>query len=136
MIKLRIGQSVDTSATCTKPTYGMNYETAKQLKDAGFLQRPQGSFVSRYEGIDGKIYELLFQYVEGKETEGLIYAPTLEELIEACGDSVYLCCETVGGRRIYVAAQELKTNGDWVNSRAGDTPKIAVARLWLALNQK
>lgn len=101
----------------------MNYELAKQLKDAGF---PLDSGAGHSEFITkdipmGQAYWLYF--------------PTLEELIEACGD------ETIQLR--------------YYSSRISNTPSIrrcvakikdtlgigwsleeAVARLWLALKRK
>jgi hypothetical protein len=89
----------------------MNYELAQELRDAGFPLR------IRLNRLIQKVLE----------------APTLEELIEACGD-----------RELVLSKHESAVDGkyEW---RAivlhqeplvfGATPVEAIARLWLALNK-
>ena len=90
----------------------MKYELAKELKDGGFPQNP-----FHHPGM--------YSY-ETKGGEGRAYAPTLEELIEACGESFEMFDRFGKGWRAVGA-----------NSTAyGATPTEAVARLWLALNKK
>ena len=96
----------------------MNYELAKKLKDAGFLQLTKGRFVEAplHDGIN----------VFLKQEDVFIYAPTLEELIEACGKDFFNVTFTgetysASGMRIGVS---------------GKTPSEAVANLWLKLNKK
>lgn len=91
----------------------MNYELAKKLKEAGFpLKQDTYEAFAHVEG---------FRYV----------LPTLEELIEACG-------EEIGG---IVRSKEgnlwstLDRAGDYALPFS-DTPKEAVANLWLKLNKK
>ncbi len=96
----------------------MNYELAKRLKDAGFpfeeCSLTDCSYVGpSLDGDNGKNY----------------HYPTLEELIEACGDEFDFLHMT-------------PTRGSWAcHSQsneafgAGSTPTEAVARLWLALNK-
>lgn len=120
----------------------MPFELAKQLKDAGF---PQGRLPDNPFSM---IYPKDQQWIEGgfpksfphefptalhvDDTEGKLkigaYAPTLEELMEACGTPFYLQTtpEWTAG----------KTRGMDAICRVGATPAEAVARLWLALNQK
>lgn len=99
----------------------MDYELAEQLKDAGF---PQGiDEYSQYVESDGSIC----CYWNRIETGA--YIPTLEELIEACGDdfgSLYQGGELgwVADKHIHECEQEGKTTIE------------AVARLYLALNKK
>ncbi len=92
----------------------MTYETAKNLKDAGFptMQHSQCS-----------------RCVPGWNGEDNICIPTLEELIEACGDRF----------------ESLENNNGWIASggsnkniiiKVGITPSEAVANLWLELNKK
>lgn len=100
----------------------MNYELAKRLKDAGFPNRVDINRV----------------YIED------IPVPTLEDLIEACGNG-FTCLmrakdewgsatrwaagkpEARDGIRMYVVHGE--------PSGFGDTPEEAVANLWLAINE-
>lgn len=106
----------------------MNYELAKELKDAGFPQECHGY----------KIFS----------SENLPYYPNLSELIEACGyklraiqredyeDELYdietpnekKWCAVKEWYEFYPPAVEI---GEY-----GSTPEEAVARLWLTLNKK
>ncbi len=102
----------------------MNYELAKELKNAGFKVPPihEGFWFDEYGQRCGNVH-------------GSTYIPTLEELIEACGE---------------ITLQGEGTNGEWRARKVlnhgsteetqelvvGSTPTEAVARLWLALNKK
>ncbi len=92
----------------------MNYELVKQLKDAGFPIR-------RMNGIN---------MITGKD----FYTPTLEELIEACGDKFGQLIKYVDG---WVAENNWKsfTEEGIVRQAKGSTPIEAVAKLWLGLNK-
>lgn len=101
----------------------MDYKLAKELKDAGF---PQHS-------VDGiHLKECLH--------EPALCFPTLEELIEACGDEfdwlVHYPERTGLGKENFV-----KKSAYWLcignrNPYEGATPTEAVTRLWLALSKK
>ncbi len=94
----------------------MNYELAKQLRDAG--------------------YPFNFGVVSVLDSNPPIYRfshyPTLSELIEACGDKFK------GITKEYGVAEW----GMWAahdvgeNTQLGSTPEEAVALLWLELNKK
>jgi hypothetical protein len=106
----------------------MNYELAKELKDAGYPQKEPNCF-RPYGGYTAKV------------EDDCIYTPTLSELIEAC---------RIKGRDF--SLNELK-DGWEANSekevdagcgccsetenifKEGKTPSEAVAKLWLALNK-
>lgn len=116
----------------------MDYELAKQLKDAGFKQgtgtyylddtrRASGPpefvehFVAEYEAKDTKVYKFA-------------YVPTLEELIEACGEKFHYVGLT-GDKpadQKWAAATLAEILPDYIYA---PTPTEAVARLWLALNK-
>lgn len=87
----------------------MNYELAKELKDAGFPQAsPKGSIAIRI--------------------------PTLEEIIDACGRADFKLRQTYSAyelKKFYVI--EIPGADDMERC---DTPTESVARLWLALNKK
>jgi hypothetical protein len=112
----------------------MDHELAQELKAAGY---PQGSSVWLYTG-DGLYQPRMYKgQFHGNETD----APTLEELIEACGEIVLWpfqgtwCAgkpndEGLGGRGITYYDEYP------VHLANGRTPFEAVARLWLALNPK
>lgn len=90
----------------------MDRELVKQLKDAGFPSSERWNFMN---GI--------FCNDDG-------YAvPTLEELIEACGEEISSLFR-FEGYWIARPTQEFNADGE------GSTPTEAVARLWLALNKK
>lgn len=99
----------------------ISYELAKQLKEVGF---PQG--VPGFNGI--------VNIING-ETEPT-YFPTLEELIEACGDNFGELHHYQNNGDWYAEAK------DWVDEQGvgrfntGSTPAEAVARLWIALNNQ
>jgi hypothetical protein len=95
----------------------MDYELAKELQDAGFSQTGNGKRVVRPDAIVAR-------------RDDFAYVPTLEELIEACGDIT-----------IHMSSYS-KDAGDFprahCGSYEGDGSSLAeaVARLWLALNTK
>ena len=87
----------------------MNYELAKQLKDAGF---------PHVAPLNGEGY--------WKDD----FFPTLEELIEACGKHLSIL------RPYQDTWQANNSNSEDADfcSGEGSTPTIAVAKLWLTLN--
>lgn len=100
----------------------MNYELAKKLKDGGF---PQGQepFLLPPEAIITKPGS---NVVERIDRTLAIYAPSLSELIGACGDG-FISLHHLGSSW-YADHETLQDPCD------GTTPDIAVANLWLALN--
>ena len=110
----------------------MNYELAKELKEAGFPQQiRQGDSVYNDRGIELK----LFKYGEfvdiASESDDWYKMPTLSELIEACGERFE------GLRR--QPDPDIETPEIWFADRdgycsPGSSPEEAVARLWMVLN--
>lgn len=98
----------------------MDYELAKQLKEAGFPQE-MGS-ESFGEGIP--------------YTDEYVKLPTLSELVEECGSSLKTLWNLEGVK--WFAASFL-VNVDGASQEGtvcrGKTPEEAVAKLWLALNK-
>jgi len=96
----------------------MKNELAKKLKDAGFPFRPRVAEVNIFP----------------PET---FYIPTLEELIEACGENFHCLVFTNNGGvdsdEKFWSAGTSSVVKDWVN---GSTPLEAVANLYLALHGK
>ena len=98
----------------------MNYELAKELKDAGFRQKDENCYNNRLSNP--------------------VYAPTLSELIEACGEKIAVFQD--GTMWTAGKINTITTNGlmffDAIFSCTvlASTPEEAVARLWLALNKK
>ena len=105
----------------------MNYELAKQLKDAGFPQGGQwekwlcNCAISKTRQYS-KVHDWNTEHCPPKEA---IYVPTLEELIEACG---------VGTQLHYHSARSTAMSSQVIGMFHERTPTEAVARLWLALN--
>jgi len=95
----------------------MNYELAKKLKDAGFPQKERSIIVGNEDSFTPDPARL-----------DVYYVPTLSELIEACGDDIFLEMCRVGHN------DWLATDGE--HNMRGSTPEIAVANLWLELNKK
>ena len=107
----------------------MDYELAKQLKDAGFSQSIQPT--SRYTRPDG--FVLRHETTAGNE-EFARWANvrTPEELIEACGDEI----EALIQHQSQVQ-NSWSATGFYRRVRGeGPTLEEAVARLWLALHEK
>lgn len=112
----------------------MNYELAKKLKDAGFLQKPE-SYPFVYDKNGTLAHMISDRDWNMQDTD--IKIPTLSELIEACGKQF----------GFLILNQE---NGMWLAREKGiepihpelsghkhyDTPEEAVAKLWLELNKK
>lgn len=107
----------------------MNYELAKELKDAGFPQK------SRFKGgrvpVDQKaeIGTVGWRMADPK-TDEWTYIPTLSELTEACGLNIALQKEE--GKCI---AQRYGEGKERVSAE-GATLEEATTMLWLALNKK
>jgi hypothetical protein len=97
----------------------MNYELAKQLKDAGYPQDAAQHAVWKHPAMTGY------------ENEEWAATPTLSELIEACGNRFEALRRCEDG----VFCADTAIEGRLVTPGQGDTPEEAVARLWLALNR-
>jgi len=112
----------------------MDYDLAESLMDAGFPQIGKGSLI-------GPMNKLVWR------SGDRVYVPTLEELIEACGENfgsldsvptleelIEACGENFGSLD--------RQHGGWLASANFDqscfakTPAEAVARLWLALQKR
>lgn len=97
----------------------MNYELAKQLKEAGF---------------PGAEHWCIYHEWNDHHDE-CDYYPTLTELIEACMINDY--CFEMGGRSHWWAIVRDKNNQKAIVSvQDAPTPEEAVAKLWLVLNKK
>jgi hypothetical protein len=98
----------------------MDYELAKQLRDAGFPQGGNG----RWAGNPDKIV-----WRSGDRA----YVPTLEELIDAWGDKFFAlnATDTRGLSHTWYAAVTFPN----LIEATGSTPTEAVAKVWLALNK-
>ena len=96
----------------------MNYNFAKQLKDAGF---PQDQFFRWKSWIN-------------TETGDECKWPTLEEAIEECGDGFISLTKVLSG---FVAKGEITDDSlIGIDDTAFGTPVEAVLKLWLELNKK
>ena len=98
----------------------MDYELAKRLKDVGFQQKKFG--------------------VHDITSEPICYEPTLEELIEACGEELMLT-QSPKRDNVWVASKPDPSKNVWAEDYKpffghGDTPSEAVANLWLVLKDK
>lgn len=102
----------------------LNYELAKKLKDAGFTQRRGCSAC-----LQGYAFENGF--TEEKIGDDYVASPTLEDLIEACGNDLDQLENTMDGWRAYGSKGDEPIEIYW-----GKTPSEAVANLWLSLHTK
>ena len=92
----------------------MDYELAKSLMDAGFPQTGKGNLI-------GSLDKLVWR------SGDRVYVPTLEELIEACGESFGSLDKQHDGWLAYTSYDQ---------SCFAETPAEAVAHLWLALQKR
>lgn len=104
----------------------MNYELAKQLKEAGFPLTPTSSQESPQLETDLVIDHVRYQY------------PTLSELIKACPKEINgyyfnLSANSQGWIAVY---EQWESEFIETLTSEGKTPEEAVARLYLALNKK
>lgn len=112
----------------------MNYELAKQLKDAGFPQQWEDGkgeidCPCRNKGKGNIMTQSELDNSCGKDFE--VYKPTLDELINECiqyGTEINIVISSSG------KASAKQTNR--VEHFNGDDIEEAVARLWLELNKK
>jgi len=108
----------------------MDYELAKELKDAGFSQEHGGG---QYL-VEGHI-----SIKDGLTESSPAYAPTLEELIDACGigfGALGLDSERTFEQKPFYACAVVTKQGEWLGPYGhGSAPTEAVARLWLSLNK-
>lgn len=136
----------------------MTYELAKKLKDAGFPQ--EHKFRLEYDATEIRgcppCCGMPPPYHEGHDflkchQKVNPYFPTLSELIEACGDGLWIIIndrsvEYVGRDWVAVSRQQVpfpSLNTDWSSMMfdnklkcRGQTPEEAVALLWLELRLK
>ena len=109
----------------------MQYELAKELKDAGFPQLDYSCILQDLEDVA----------IQDKNDSSVwYYKPTLSELIEACGENFELT-------DCFGVLRDVESNKLWLARKHygiekppelgdGATPEEAVAKLWLALNKK
>jgi hypothetical protein len=96
----------------------MDYDLAKQLKDAGLPQQGLGFFAAQDRVVGSRQHSDTFD----------AYVPSLSELIGACGDSfawLVRQADTAGGVRWLACSKGFQPI-------SGATAVEAVARLWLA----
>lgn len=100
----------------------MNYELAKELKETGFPLKSYTCVFGDHEAL-------------GPCDKCRPDIPTLEELIEACGQQFHSLINS--GATGWDACEFKEPFADTFPMRVnGPTPAEAVARLWLALNRK
>jgi hypothetical protein len=109
----------------------MTYELAKQLKDAGFPQVKSVDTVPDRYGPDGTMHMWEHDAREFVDYQYGYKIPNLSELIVACGDNFASLQKKVGGYSAFGFGDE-----DSMQYGYSATPEEAVAKLWLALNQK
>ena len=110
----------------------MDYELAKKLKDAGFPQGTQWSFVDKEGNPKGIEHQLRIVSEHGRVNllvaeYDLVSAPTLPELIEACGAFGETITITVNPDGV-AWAEDLSGH-----KASGTTPEEAVSNLYLSL---
>jgi hypothetical protein len=121
----------------------ISYELAKELKDAGFAQPNKSEpFYGSYITDQDEIFQ---PALSQKRFVEIAYIPTLEELIGACGDGFLQLHHSPFNPVMPVPPSSMPMTwqamggefrgSHWSYQQSGFTPKVAVARLWLALNK-
>jgi hypothetical protein len=105
----------------------IEYDLAKQLRDAGFPQTPTHG-IGCWWTWEGYVYKA--EKDIPKKYRGVWFLnPTLTELINACGDQFFSVMLTDG----LWSAHGLRMH---VGGSAGTSPDSVVARLWLRMKEK
>lgn len=111
----------------------MNYRLAKQLKEAGFPQKPPFELwcitCEKWRDI-GCLQSDLASF--DKHEREAVKIPTLSELIEACGEDFYALFHD----QMKWEAWKNKIDGSLHRASEADTPEEAVALLWLEINKE
>lgn len=107
----------------------MTYELAKQLQDAGFPQNTDWYFMpDENHGLTYGIRSTMYPVNE------MVAAPSLEELIEACGNGFGAFARNGQfHKHTPLNTHYVAWGHDRSTQSGGSTPTEAVARLWLAL---
>ncbi len=131
----------------------LSYNLAKKLKDAGFPQKGFWFYGSNETDTPCLTYEtnlydtcgITFKRAVGdnditgfpyySEKIKLCYAPTLSELIEACGERFFGVWRYRDGN-YWKAEAHNEMFEDLVVTNTYQTPEEAVAELWLKLNER
>ncbi len=113
----------------------MDYELAKELKDAGF---PIRILTEEELGHTEDPDDCPISPSVEEDFDGTVYfTPTLSELIEACGDKIHGISRYHNG--VYTdgwfACGLLNDVDSFTDKFQGKTPEEAVARLFLYLNR-
>lgn len=115
----------------------MTYELCKKLKEAGFPQK--GKIICKHGLSPNDVHGHLTPEYAAKEPDFVCtaltaIAPTLDELIDACGDNHFeLERDWFNNKDKWRAITWWDGN---VMSGFGSISEEAVANLWLALNKK
>jgi len=108
----------------------MNYELAPQYMSLELaIELQKAGFTRTFNGNAG--IEVM---VSSDAYTGLVYLPTLEELIEACGNGDFVLSKRDDDLWCATTDRYESICTDEVGE--GKTPTEAVARLWLVINKK
>jgi len=132
----------------------MNYELCKKLKDAGFIQEPTIDLGSQMPFYGDFYYPVstkhshtrvafldereIKEWIEKEDMKELIKIPTLEELIEACGEEFKMLYWDSNVNEWCASSGDFMTlqSDTKVTNGCDQTPLVAVANLWLSINKK
>jgi hypothetical protein len=101
----------------------MDYELARELRDAGFPQGTKGTWTYPLDALVTR-------------SADRIYVPTLEELVEVCGDWIIKIEKAQNGWNVFgVRAGTSPSDTDVTFIGVGKSLTVGVARLWLGLRK-
>jgi hypothetical protein len=114
------------------------FELARELKLAGFTQSAELDAVyALTEHLRIRRRDALQMWYGSKRKSGLaveleqeaVYAPTLSELVTACGKPLRLACDEAGKWQAWGLISDRQFAAD------GETADESLARLWLIMQQ-
>lgn len=127
----------------------LDYTLCKRLKDSGFPQKSgdvwyfleEKSIQNRKtkDWFKRQAQWKFFHHLNPQNLKNEWYScPTLEELIEACGDIEFGLSRCIKGTKKWQAGDmgDCQKEGEWDFMGEGSTPSEAVANLFLSLNEK
>lgn len=115
----------------------ITYETARKLKDAGFIQRTSDYsthyIVGMKNSYDEPMIMLYKEYIESGHDHELLYIPEFNEMANFLGNNFWSVENRQGG--VYAARGSGYHLLPPPNLKA-HSPEDAIAKLWIAANYK
>lgn len=109
----------------------IEFGLAKELKEAGYPQEGENYWIYALAVGGWKWLEVTAVEWTESECSDWVVAPTLSELVDACGDRFSDLVRQ--DNSVWWVATAVSRPAPYLKQGEGDTPEEAVARLWIAL---